>query len=230
MSQKQPNEASAVQLPSYVTYSFNRGTDSVATVTILERPALLTSSGSTGFRTWESGLHLAKYLTTSGDGLVRGMRVLELGAGAGLVSILCAQWLGAQNVTATDGDDSVIEELQTNLYLNGLDHSDRIYAKSLKWGRALEDDEGGESPIFDLVLGADITYDPRPLPALVASFRELFLLNSKVQIILGVAIRNQDTFSVFRTSCGEFLIYHSAVRRNIMTAGWRSIVLIECSN
>ncbi|KAL9049146.1 MAG: hypothetical protein Q9162_007365, partial [Coniocarpon cinnabarinum] len=68
---------------------------------VLEKPLVLSASGSTGHRTWEAALHLAGWLE---DGaLVNGKRVLELGAGTALLSLLAAQ-KGALSITATDGD------------------------------------------------------------------------------------------------------------------------------
>ena len=125
-------------------------------ITTLESRSVIASAGTTGRRTWEAALHLSTYLMESGDEIVRGKKVIELGAGTGLVSILCARWLGAQQVTATDGDDSVVEDLQKNTFLNELDSSDTIHAKMLRWGRVIEEDEGGDSPYYDVVLGADI--------------------------------------------------------------------------
>jgi hypothetical protein len=37
-----------------------------------------------------------------------------------------------------------------------LEGSSNIHAKSLRWGQVLEEDEGGQPPDFDVVLGADI--------------------------------------------------------------------------
>jgi predicted nicotinamide N-methyase len=156
MSQALPSEAAAAQQPSHVTYSFSTDGDAVSIITLLESRSVIASSGTTGRRTWEAALHLGRYLTGPGSSSVRGKRILELGGGTGLVSIMCTRWLGAQHVTATDGDDGVIEDMQKNIFLNGLEGSDRIYAKSLKWGRMLEEDEGGQPPYFDVVLGADI--------------------------------------------------------------------------
>jgi predicted nicotinamide N-methyase len=107
-------------------------------------------------RTWEAALYLSSYLSSRGSGHIQGKRVLELGAGTGILSILCARWLGAEHVTATDGDDSVVETLGTNFFLNGIHDTNRIIARSLWWGRALDEGEGGEHERIDLIIGADI--------------------------------------------------------------------------
>jgi predicted nicotinamide N-methyase len=157
MTKKLPSEAQAVQQPSYVTYNFSTGSKQVPSVTLLESRSLLSTSGGTGFRTWEAALHLGSYLSSDeGTAFVHGKRVVELGAGTGILSILCARWLGCAHVTATDGDDRVVEALDNNIFLNGLQQSDLIDARLLKWGRALEEDEGGKQQEVDVVIGADV--------------------------------------------------------------------------
>lgn len=157
MTKKLPSEAQAVQQPSYVTYNFSTASNRVPFVTVLESRSLLSTSGGTGFRTWEAALHLGCYLSTDeGTALVRGKRVLELGSGTGMLSILCARWLGCIQVTATDGDDRVVEALDTNIFLNGLQKSDLTAARLLRWGRALEENEGGMQQEVDIVIGADV--------------------------------------------------------------------------
>lgn len=50
--------------------------------------------------------------------LVKGKNVLELGAGTGFLSLLCAGELDARHVLATDGLAHVCESLQVNVDLN----------------------------------------------------------------------------------------------------------------
>lgn len=155
-----PSELIAVQQRSYVTYSRARREESDETITILERRNLISGSLTTGFRTWEAALHLATYLWTElGRGMIKGKDVIELGAGTGLLSLLCAKHLGAGSVMATDGDQAVVEALTENASLNGSDPSTNFKSRILKWGHALgslEDEAGKAAPRFDVVLGADI--------------------------------------------------------------------------
>lgn len=166
MTKKLPSEAQAAQQPSYVTYNFSTESESKPTpsVTLLESRSLLSTSGGTGFRTWEAALHLGSYLASDeGTAFVCGKHVLELGSGTGILSILCARWLGCNHVTATDGDDRVVEALDSNIFLNGLQQNDRIDARLLKWGQALEENESGVQRKVDLVIGADVvSYSHNP--------------------------------------------------------------------
>ena len=162
-----PSETTAVQQKSYVTFSclspslsFSNLPDKEPAITLLERRHLISGSSTTGFRTWEAALHLGSYLLSSqGQGIVRDKNVIELGAGTGFLSILCAKHLGARHVTATDGDEGVVEALKENLFLNELDDENKVNASVLRWGRGLRgswvEDECEAWP-YEVVLGADI--------------------------------------------------------------------------
>jgi 16S rRNA G1207 methylase RsmC len=157
MSKNLPPEASAVQKQCYVTYTFSGySSEEAPAITLLELRSVISISGTTGLRTWETALHFGSYLLSQGQHIIQGKRILELGAGTGLLSILCTKWLNAQHVTATDGDDGVVEALQSNAFLNGLQESDHFDSRSLKWGRALDEGESGKQKVVDVVIGADI--------------------------------------------------------------------------
>lgn len=152
-----PSESASAQTKSYVTYSF--GNDRA--VTLLESRAVISSSGTTGLRTWEAALHLGAYLASeSGQQWVRGKRVLELGAGTGLLSILCTKHLQATKATATDGDEGVVDSIKTNLFLNGLDAQGSTDSIVLRWGWSWALEESlyyeGSKDQYDVVLGADV--------------------------------------------------------------------------
>jgi predicted nicotinamide N-methyase len=164
-----PPESESAQQKAYVTYSFcpsSTGESVVAekSVTLLESRAVISSSGTTGLRTWEAALHLGAFLCSE-EGLkrVRGKRVFELGAGTGMLSILCAKHLGVTDVVATDGDEAVVDAIKSNSFLNGVDadnppHS-MVRTAALRWGWPLNastfaEDYGMGLP--EVVLGADV--------------------------------------------------------------------------
>lgn len=153
-----PSESQSAQTKSYVTYNF--GNDRA--VTLLESRSVISSSGTTGLRTWEAALHLGAYLASEdGSKWIRDKRVLELGAGTGLLSILCTKHLQAAKATATDGDEGVVDSIKTNLFLNKLDAQGNTEAIVLRWGRswAMQESlyyEEGSQDQYDVVLGADV--------------------------------------------------------------------------
>ena len=177
-SSRLPSESTAAQQKAYVTYSYplRSTSDHIlddASVTLLESRAVISSSGTTGLRTWEAALLLGSYLTSpSGFELVQGKRVLELGAGTGMLSILCAKHLAVSGIVATDGDEAVVDAIKTNAFLNLVDaqsSQESIKTAALRWGWPMNpstfaEDYGMEAP--DLLLGADVVSHQDMLSAL----------------------------------------------------------------
>jgi predicted nicotinamide N-methyase len=201
------SEAVSAQQKSYVTYTISSlpQNNLHRTITLLEARSLLAATGTTGFRTWEACLHLGTYLCSPTCATpIAGQNILELGAGTGYLSILCAKYLGAAHVTATDGSETIVADLATNIFLNGLQDSSMIEARELKWGHALLSGEHAEwhneYPI-DVVLGADVAYDSRGIPALVATLFDILEIFPAVRILIATTVRNEDTFKNFVEVC-----------------------------
>jgi predicted nicotinamide N-methyase len=169
-----PSESAAAQQKAYVTYSFplhstdDRPSDT-ASVTLLEARSVISGAGTTGLRTWEAALLLASFLVSKeGSAIVRGRKVLELGAGTGMLSILCAKHLGVSDIVATDGDEAVVDAIKTNVFLNELDSTKPsqadVQTAALKWGRPVDgstfSEDYGISGVPDVVLGADVVSLP----------------------------------------------------------------------
>ena len=74
---------------------------------------------STGMSIWKGSEVMSTYLQQNSH-LIKGKRVLELGAGCGLVGLVCALALDAKSVLITDGDYQVLNNLRYNVQLNGL--------------------------------------------------------------------------------------------------------------
>ncbi|OAK97144.1 hypothetical protein IQ06DRAFT_296350 [Phaeosphaeriaceae sp. SRC1lsM3a] len=209
-----PSEADSAQQKAFVTYAFpDRSTDDSAshdrTVTLLEARSVISSSGTTGLRTWEAALLLGSYFASpDGQTSIRGMKVFELGAGTGMLSILCAKYFGIAGIVATDGDEAVVDAIKTNFFLNGLDIDDTsrsvVRTAALKWGWPIDattfhEDYGMEAP--DIVVGADVTYDKSVIPRLVTTLREFFELNTALRVLISATIRNEETFETFLIAC-----------------------------
>jgi SAM-dependent methyltransferase len=176
-----PADALALQRQrSHVTYTFpGPGLGPPATVTLLESRGVLSAAGTTGLRTWEAAVHLAAYLAGEGEGrAVRGKRVLELGAGTGLVALACAKALGAARVAATDGSPDVVEALRDNIFVNGLQRGGTVSAAVLRWGRWPEVDGSGPGD-FDVVVGADIVSGGRWATAVADGRRRTIARSSR---------------------------------------------------
>jgi predicted nicotinamide N-methyase len=104
---------------------------------------------------WPAAFALAEALPD-----VRGARVVELGCGLGLVSLVAAR-KGAE-VTATDWAPDAIELLRRNARRNGLELRVEVRDWREPWAER-----------FDLALAADVLYERRNVEPVLARLREL---------------------------------------------------------
>jgi methyltransferase-like protein 23 len=107
-----------------------------------------------GIALWPSAIALAHDLAARGDTL-RGLRVLELGAGTGLPGIVAASY-GAR-VVQTDGNQTALDLCRLNGEANGLTSIEYRLADWTTWSDAER---------YDLILGADVLYAERQHPHL----------------------------------------------------------------
>jgi protein-lysine N-methyltransferase EEF2KMT len=171
----------------------------VTPLEILEAKKVIGSGPNTGLRTWEAALRLAHHLHNN-PGLVRDRRVLELGAGTGFLSIFCASFLQPSSMLVTDGHDDVLTSLKVNIQRNSaLYHGIVPRAQKLFWGD--EDDIRSIPQDINLVIGADITYDPGACVDLAKTLSSLALRNPKLDILISATQRNLETLHVFLTEC-----------------------------
>uniref|UniRef100_A0A0G4GS36 Uncharacterized protein n=1 Tax=Chromera velia CCMP2878 TaxID=1169474 RepID=A0A0G4GS36_9ALVE len=105
---------------------------------------------------WEGAKPLAQFLADN-PWVVRGKRVVELGAGTGLPGLV-ASAVGASEVVMTDMPEA-LQLINHNIRLNGFG-SARVSAQACRWG-----DEGDLSalrPPFDVILCSDLVYGHGP--------------------------------------------------------------------
>ncbi|PGH34541.1 hypothetical protein GX50_02624 [[Emmonsia] crescens] len=148
-----------------------------------------------GFLLWNAGKTSAEYLEGRAREWVEGKDILELGAGAGLPSLVCAI-LGARRAVVTDYPDfDLVENMRINaqaceslLSLGGADGSQTPLSSSplrvegFKWGadpervlRHLPEDAGvgaNGRRGFDLLILADVIYNHPQHGELIASVKQ----------------------------------------------------------
>ena len=176
---------------------------------LVESRSILAASGSTGFRTWEAALYLGKFLCSfSGNRLVKNKSVLELGMGTGFLSILCAHHLGAKYVLATDGCGDVVEKFVAHPSFHDGEKG-AIVPAVLSWGSSDLCDSIGDSQKqgkFDLIIGADVTYDPSSIPLLVSTIFEVLSQSADSVAMIAATVRNENTIQVLLNTCVHYRI------------------------
>ncbi|KAL1878365.1 hypothetical protein Plec18167_004437 [Paecilomyces lecythidis] len=207
IAQPKKSPLEQAQQLSYVKYTAPKSqvNEDSRTVVTSESRGLILSAGTTGFRTWEAALHLGTFLSTpEGDSLVRGKRVIELGAGTGFLSLYSAKYLNVQSVLVTDREPALITNIQDCVSRNGLERT-KIWPAIWEWGSSLEEpsrgEESGQPWRFDIALGADLIYDVDLVPLLVSTLRDLFENYQLKEFLISATLRNQDTFKAFLDAC-----------------------------
>ncbi|XP_074008599.1 EEF1A lysine methyltransferase 3 [Numenius arquata] len=114
---------------------------------------------------WEAALFLCRYIEEQHLDF-RGRRVIELGAGTGIVGILVALLGG--DVTITD-QPAALDQIRENVQLNFPAGGARPRVQALVWGQ----DEGTVPGGYEVILGSDIVYHPPSFPPLLGTLRHL---------------------------------------------------------
>ena len=159
------------------TFSFPLTTSSTSKkkeiqVELNDAPLSKEDHTSVGLQSWGSSILLAERiclqpslfsLTMPIDDInTRPLRILELGAGTGMLSIVAAKILQSSNpapeIIATDYHPEVLDNLSRNVATNFPKHPDAITIKHLDW-EAPHYCEPLDQP-FDVILAADVIYHP----------------------------------------------------------------------
>lgn len=121
---------------------------------------------------WASGQVLARYILDNPE-LVRNKRVMDFGAGSGVVAIACVM-AGAKQVIACDIDPDARLSCQENAKLNNVEfelHGDLFEFKQ----------------DIDLLIAADVLYDKANLPLL-----DVFLTKAPEVLVADSRVKNFD--------------------------------------
>ena len=159
---------------------------------ILEQPvdaldAAATDFDMTGQIVWQISRATAAYLAHVGQRELAGRRVLELGAGAGLVGLVASHW--AREVVLSDNEGEVLSLLSRNLA--HVPPTCRASVVELDWGNEQQHAElraAGLAP-FPVIVGADIVFWSSAIAPLIASVAALLERAPEAVFILGYCNR-----------------------------------------
>jgi predicted nicotinamide N-methyase len=121
---------------------------------------------------WASGQVLARYILDNPE-LVRDKRVMDFGAGSGVVAIACVM-AGAKQVIACDIDPDALLSCQENAKLNNVDYE--LHGDLFEFDQEL-----------DLLIAADVLYDKANLPLL-----NIFLEKAPAVLVADSRVKNFD--------------------------------------
>jgi len=147
---------------------------------------------------WKKALVLARYLEKNHrkiELLKPDQRVIELGAGCGLLGIALAM-LGCE-VTLTDMKE-MLELLAVNVNGNTLEAQHRPRVAELDW---TEEDLSRFKPPFEFIVGTDVVFLESLVAPLIATL--LALSDRRSQIFICVEQRNESAHELFLEKAKE---------------------------
>lgn len=207
--------------PSYITHYWNPQPTNPDNVSSYLKATLLESrttieSGTTGLRTWLASFVLSQYLILHPE-LISSKRILELGSGAGFLGIIIASLQRISNPSATgavwltDNNYVVLARCRHNVNLpcNPSSSHRNVNYRILDWSASLEE---SRSPALksllneidpELVVGADIVFDPSLILALIGTIKlalqpqSQLVSDSPKLALVALTVRNGETMAKF---------------------------------
>lgn len=179
--------------------------------------------GDTGCCLWPSSLFLSEFILSFPE-LFSKKSCFELGSGVGLVGV-CLNYVGASKVILTDGDVSTLANMKANMEMNSLyikdsqlviESNNKVECKYLSWEEASDKDLWGCQR--DVVLGADIIYNPSCVPHLVRVLSMLLREDNEQGISVKAATNKETSDEVSeKGTTGGRVAYMATVIRNVDT-------------
>eukprot|EP01133_Synstelium_polycarpum_P012629 gene12629-14826_t len=158
-----------------------------------------------GMTTWGAAYLLSDFITANKD-IFTNKHILELGSGTGLVGPVL-DTVSPSRVVLTDYSPIVLNNLLDNMVLTTTDsiqlevdeedrdNSNIFSVRTFDWEAPLVDSDWCRS---DIIVGADIVYEPSLCRYLVAVLHKLCTWNPKTTAYIASTIRNKDTFATFQ--------------------------------
>ncbi|KAK4122455.1 hypothetical protein N657DRAFT_576241 [Parathielavia appendiculata] len=156
-----------------------------------------------GGQLWPAGMVLAKHMLRYHRDRLQHARILELGAGGGVVGLTVARGCASLEHPLYLTDMVEMESLmQHNISLNGLD--DRVRARVLNWGEPLSQEILDFKP--DIILAADCVYFEPAFPLLMQTLQNLMALVSTATIFFCFKKRRRADMQFLKAARKAFTI------------------------
>ncbi|XP_059057127.1 protein-lysine N-methyltransferase EEF2KMT [Achroia grisella] len=184
------------------------GNDLSNVITIKETKNMVVN-GTTGMRTWEAAFMLVDWALCNQE-LFHNKTVLELGSGVGFTGIVISKFCRPREMILSDCHDDVLKTISDNIEINFPDitmNENKNYVSyvnekhylgtiNLDWN-----DNNVKNIAFknlpDIIIGADIIYDPSLLIPLSTVIEAFLQSNKNIIMYIASVIRNEETFHNF---------------------------------
>jgi len=161
-------------------------------VALWTQAKMVLQNGTTGLSAWPAAWALAEFGAANAE-LFSGKRVLELGSGLGIGGLMHSALTRPSHITLTDVHSEVLSLLDKNAAALTAQIGCETQVKELDWCSTQKVDN------YDVVVGADLLYDPAVFPDLV----KLLTKFENSSVILAATIRNEETWGTFCRLCDE---------------------------
>uniref|UniRef100_A0A6J0ULK2 Protein-lysine N-methyltransferase EEF2KMT n=1 Tax=Pogona vitticeps TaxID=103695 RepID=A0A6J0ULK2_9SAUR len=189
-------------------------------VTLRENVAII-SQGTTGLVTWDAGLYLAEWALQN-PSIFCNRNILELGSGIGLTGIVVCKACGPKTYTFSDHHPCVLQQLSENIRLNGFfpeteacicspekstgqePGGPNITVAEIDWDQVKK--ERLAELGADVVIAADVVYDPELIRSLIGVLQKLSMGNDggkAPEVYIAFAIRNPETYHCFQAELAK---------------------------
>eukprot|EP00930_Biecheleria_cincta_P009370 TRINITY_DN111105_c0_g1_i1.p1 TRINITY_DN111105_c0_g1~~TRINITY_DN111105_c0_g1_i1.p1 ORF type:complete len:217 (+),score=47.02 TRINITY_DN111105_c0_g1_i1:56-706(+) len=156
-------------------------------------------NGNTWSGVWPGALAMAEWVAD--NPVIKNCKVVELGAGTGLVG-LTASATGAAHVVLTDLPPA-LDALKANVAMNSKRHAD-IEVQQLCWGSQEDLEAVGTA---DVVLAADVVYDLDTHEPLAKTIQGFLLRNRSARCFLVQELRWKDVQRWFNECLEDLGLY-----------------------
>ncbi|PPQ79867.1 hypothetical protein CVT25_002923 [Psilocybe cyanescens] len=197
------------------------------TTTLLESRTMI-ENGTTGLRTWMASFVLSQYIILHPD-IVVSKRVLELGSGIGFLGIIVATLQNIHqkmemssphpSLCLTDINNEVLARCSDNINLscNASSNHHNIDYMILDWSESIDPEQCSplETLIHekihpDVILGADVVFDPSLIPSLVGTIMVALQPTESqkkpIVALIALTVRNETTINKFIARVEESLL------------------------
>ncbi|SPO06708.1 related to putative N2,N2-dimethylguanosine tRNA methyltransferase [Cephalotrichum gorgonifer] len=135
-------------------------------------------SSGCGGQTWQAGMVLGKHMLRYHATDLGQERILELGAGGGLVGLAVARGCAIGAPLYITDQLEMFSLMEHNIALNNLE--DKVKARILNWGEPLDEEIRSFKPTA--ILAADCVYFEPAFPLLLRTLADLLELNSDATV------------------------------------------------
>ncbi|KAH7350856.1 putative methyltransferase-domain-containing protein [Rhexocercosporidium sp. MPI-PUGE-AT-0058] len=187
-------------VPAYKVAS----TTSINFSSLLEPPLRLHEDlrSGCGGQLWPAGMVLAQQMLRYHRDSLKGARILELGAGGGLVGLGVAMGCKLDHTLYISDQENMVELMRKNIELNGL--QSRVKELVLNWGDSLPEDVIRQKP--NLILAADCVYFEPAFPLLLATLEDLLELCKESVIYFCFKKRRRADMQFMKNARKKFVV------------------------